>query len=131
MKPRKRLILLEDFKTLKTTDASNIANVTEVPVNNTRDTSTRNGVIADVDSILNNLETLSAQITEETDAILENTDWYASSLNESFMDEMIKTFKSIRAFARLQSSWPKMYQDKLDLEIQNVRGLGNFELKVG
>lgn len=63
MKLRKRLILLEDFKT-KTTDASNIANVTEVPVNKTKNTSTRNDVIADVDAILTNLETLSAQITE-------------------------------------------------------------------
>lgn len=63
MKLRKRLILLEDFKT-KTTDASNIANVTEVPVNKTKNTSTRNEVIADVDAILTNLETLSAQITE-------------------------------------------------------------------
>ena len=129
MKPRKRLILLEDFKTLKTTDASNIANVTEVPVNNTRDTSTRNGVIADVDSILNNLETLSAQITEETDAILENTDWYAKPLNENFMEDMIKTFKSMKSYARLSSSWPRMYQDKLDLEIEGVNQLGAFALK--
>jgi enamine deaminase RidA (YjgF/YER057c/UK114 family) len=124
VKLRKRLILLEDFKT-KTTDATN---VTEVPVNKTKNTSTRNDVIADVDAILNNLETLSAQITEEVDAILENTDWYAETLNESFMEEMIKTFKSMKSYARLSSSWPRMYQDKLDLEIEAVTEIGAFEL---
>ena len=126
-------MLLEDFgtKTTQTTNATATNNATEVKTEVKTGEKIRTEVLSDVDAILTNLETLSSQITEEVDELLENTDWYASSLNESFMDEMIKTFKSIRAFARLQSSWPKMYQDKLDLEIQNVRELGSFESKVG
>jgi hypothetical protein len=133
MKLKKKLMLLEDFgtKTTQTTNATATNNATEVKTEVKTGEKIRTEVLSDVDAILTNLETLSSQITEEVDELLENTDWYASSLNESFMDEMIKTFKSIRAFARLQSSWPKMYQDKLDLEIQNVRELGSFESKVG
>lgn len=133
MKLKKKLMLLEDFETqtTQTTTASAKNKATEVKTEVKSGEKIRTEVIADVDAILTNLETLSTQITEEVDELLENTDWYASSLNESFMEDMIKTFKSMKSFARLQSSWPKMYQDKLDLEIQNVKELGNFELKAG
>ena len=95
MKLRKRLILLEDFKT-KTTDASNIANVTEVPVNKTKNTSTRNEVIADVDAILTNLETLSAQITES-----------ALITEAGELEAVFKSIKSTWAIAKSSSMLKK------------------------
>ena len=127
MKLRKRLTLLEDFKA-QLTENEITTNTVAVDVS-TKVDKTRTEVIADVDAILTNLETLSTQITEEIDAVLENTDWYADVLNENFMENMIKTFKSMKSFARLQASWPKLYQDKLDLEIKNVQQLGEFAQK--
>lgn len=131
MKLKRKIMLLEDFETAQVTQTrvAKSVNTDSVATKVKSSDNIRTEVIADVDVILTNLETLSAQITEEVDELLENTDWYASSLNESFMDEMIKTFKSLKAFAILQSSWPKRYQDKLNLEIKNVKELGTFELK--
>ena len=132
MKLRKRLTLLEDFKAQLTENeitANTVAVDVSTKVESTKVDKTRTEVIADVDAILTNLETLSTQITEEIDAVLENTDWYADVLNENFMENMIKTFKSMKSFARLQASWPKLYQDKLDLEIKNVQELGEFAQK--
>ncbi len=132
MKFKRKIMLLEEFDNSQATQTKVAKSVnTDSVATKVKSDNIRTEVIADVDVILTNLETLSAQITEEVDELLENTDWYASSLNESFMEEMIKTFKSMKSFARLQSSWPKMYQDKLDLEIQNVKELGNFALKAG
>jgi enamine deaminase RidA (YjgF/YER057c/UK114 family) len=85
-------------------------------------------IVKDVDTILANLEVLSKQITEEADSILENTNWGEyDALNENFMEEMLKTFKAMKFFARLQASWPGMYSDKLELEIDAIQELGEFE----
>ena len=85
-------------------------------------------IVKDVDTILTNLEQLSKQITEETDSILENTNWGEyDALNENFMEEMLKTFKSMKFLARLQASWPGLYADKLQLELDAVQQLGEFD----
>ena len=78
-------------------------------------------IVKDVDTILTNLEQLSKQITEEADSILENTNWGEyDALNENFMEEMLKTFKSMKFLARLQASWPGLYADKLQLEFEEL-----------
>lgn len=93
----------------------------------------RTEVLADVDSILNNLETLSNQITEEilqdVDYLLENTDWENAPLNENFMEEMMKTFKSMKAFAILSGSWKSLYTNKLKIELSNIDKEAAFALK--
>lgn len=116
MKLRKKLVLLEDFKTQDT--ATKVA--TEIQAE-TKSDQTRTDVIADVDSILTNLETLSAQITEEVDSLLENTNWgEEDALNENFMEDMIKHFKSMKAFAVLNGSWKSLYNKKLKTELAGI-----------
>ena len=132
-KIKKALRLMEEFAAQEPVVKTNIDSVGTKPtaISKSGD-QVRAEIVQDVDTILTNLETLSKQITEEVDSLLENTNWGEDdALNENFMENMIKTFKSMKSFARLQASWPKMYQDKLNLEIQNVKELGNFELKAG
>lgn len=118
MKLRKKLRLLEDFKT----EAAQTTK-TEVAIEATADKAetTRTEVLSDVDAILNNLETLSAQITEEVDSLLENTNWgEEDALNENFMEDMIKHFKSMKAFAVLNGSWKSLYNKKLKTELAGM-----------
>lgn len=120
MKLRKKLMLLEEFDT-----QSNAKVNTEVKAEVKTETKTgeaiRTEVIADVDAILTNLETLSAQITEEVDSLLENTNWgEEDALNENFMEDMIKHFKSMKAFAVLNGSWKSLYNKKLKTELAGI-----------
>ena len=118
MKLRKKLRLLEDFKT----EAAQTTK-TEVAIEATADKAenTRTEVLSDVDAILTNLETLSAQITEEVDSLLENTNWgEEDALNENFMEDMIKHFKSMKAFAVLNGSWKSLYNKKLKTELAGM-----------
>ncbi|MDB9900021.1 hypothetical protein OAC86_00580 [bacterium] len=118
MKLRKKLRLLEDFKT----EAAQTTK-TEVAIEATADKAenTRTEVLSDVDAILTNLETLSAQITEEVDSLLENTNWgEEDALNENFMEDMIKHFKSMKAFAVLNGSWKSLYNKKLKTELAGI-----------
>ena len=90
MKLRKKLMLLEDF------DAQSNAKVnTEVKAEVKTETKTgeaiRTEVIADVDAILTNLETLSAQMSEGN-----------VTLNESF-DDLIKQIMSTAMYGRAKS----------------------------
>lgn len=86
MKLRKKLRLLEDFKT----EAAQTTK-TEVAIEATTDKAenTRTEVLSDVDAILTNLETLSAQITE------------GYLVNEN-IEEMMKGIKSIFAIAKAE-----------------------------
>ena len=79
MKLRKKLRLLEDFKTQ---EARTDVKVTSEVQTETKSDQTRTEVIADVDSILTNLETLSAQMSEGN-----------ITLNESF-EEIMKSIMS-------------------------------------
>jgi len=111
MKLRKKLMLLEEF------DAQSNAKVnTEVKAEVKTETKTgeaiRTEVIADVDAILTNLETLSAQITENfineyNETIL---------INESAAESLMKMFKSMGSLAKLASTYPKMADNKAKLE---------------
>ena len=130
-KIKKALRLMEEFAAQEPVVKTNIDSVGTKPTAIIKSgDQVRAEIVKDVDTILTNLETLSKQITEDVDSLLENTKWGEDdALNENFIENMIKTFKSMKSFARLQASWPKMYQNKLDQEIQNVQELGNFELK--
>ena len=135
MKFKSKIKMFEEFET---TTNSNTTTTAEAPATVAKPQSKsgeaiRTEVLADVDSILTNLETLSAQITEEIlqdiDYLLENTDWSNAPLNESFMEEMMKTFKSMKSFAILNGSWKSLYANKLKVELANIDKEAAFVLK--
>lgn len=138
MRLKKRLVLLEEFQA----GVSSSNNKTASPVSKSVDTvetsatatkssaEARAEVINDVDAILTNLEKLSAQITEEVELQLENLDTY-ELLNESFMEEMIKQFKSMKAYAKLKGAYANIRQNKLDLEVEKEDALAKYDATSG
>jgi hypothetical protein len=134
MRLKKRLVLLEEFQA----GVSSSNNKTASPVSKSVDTvetsatatkssaEARAEVINDVDAILTNLEKLSAQIAEEVELQLENLDTY-ELLNESFMEEMMKQFKSMKAYAKLKGAYANIRQNKLDLEVEKEDAIAKFD----
>ena len=114
MKLKKKLMLLEDFETqtTQTTTAPAKNKATEVAAETKSGENIRTEVIADVDAILTNLETLSAQITESfineyNETIL---------INENAGEALLKMFNSMASLAKLSSTYPKMADNKAKLE---------------
>ena len=86
-------------------------------------------IIADVDTILTNLETLSKQITEEVlrdvDVIIAET--LAQPIYENkFFEEMLKQFRSMKSYTKLKSAWPKLYKATLDQQLANLDSETSF-----
>ena len=87
-------------------------------------------IIADVDTILTNLETLSKQITEEVlrevDVIIAET--LAQPIYENkFFEEMMKEFRSMKAYAKLSAAWSRLYKATLDQELKNLDDEKSFD----
>ena len=91
-------------------------------------------IIADVDTILTNLETLSKQITEEVLSEVDETintifeSEFTESVNEDFMAELIKQAKSMKAYGVLKSSYPKLKQNLADAKANKIESEAEFDL---
>lgn len=127
MKLKRKIMLFEDFETAQVTQTkvAKSVNTDSVATKVKSSDNIRTEVIADVDVILTNLETLSAQITEEfineyNETIL---------INENAADGLMKMFKSMAAMAKLSSSYPKMADNKAKLEVnKKIFGI-KFDIK--
>lgn len=127
MKFKKKIQLLEDFETTTKTTVSNPnatvkKETTEVNVD-TKQADSRSEIMQDVDNIINNLSQLSDRIEEElmieVDAIIEEA--LSQPIYENkFFEEMMKTFKSMKNFAKLNAAWPKLYKSQLKQELANL-----------
>jgi len=102
-------MLLEDFETQA---SQKTTTKTEVAAAKKTGEVIRTEVIADVDAILTNLETLSAQITESF------INEYSKTvlINENAGEALLKMFKSMGSLAKLSSTYPKMADNKAKLE---------------
>jgi len=136
MKFKTRIKMFEDFETANVDQSvSNNATVkketTEVTVDakpSNSDT-TRSEIIQDVDSIIDNLAKLSDRIEEElmieVDAIIEEA-LLQPIYENKFFEEMMKTFKSMKNFAKLSAAWPKLYKSQLKQELANLEAETQF-----
>jgi len=134
MKLKKRINLFEDFKNEVTNNATKPQTNTVSQVNvgstktETQTNTVKTDVLKDVDSILNNLEVLSSQIAEEIireyELQLESMDFLYEA---SFMEEVMKQFKSMKSYAKLKGSYKGLRQKYLDIEVQKEEALGKFD----
>ena len=91
-------------------------------------------IIADVDTILTNLETLSKQITEKVLSEVDETintifeSEFTEPVNEDFMAELIKQAKSMKAYGVLKSSYPKLKKNLADAKANKIESEAEFDL---
>lgn len=134
---KKPLKLMEEFAAIEQPDNTTATETnTAVKVDQTGQTGAeiRAEIIADVDTILTNLETLSKQITEEVlleadkniNAIFESE--FTEPVNEDFMAELIKQAKSMKAYAVLKSSYPKLKKNLATAKANKIESEQEFEL---
>ena len=134
---KKPLKLMEEFAAIEQPDNTTATETnTAVKVDQTGQTGAeiRAEIIADVDTILTNLETLSKQITEEVlseadekiNAIFEAE--FTETVNEDFIANLIKQAKSMKAYAVLKSSYPKLKQNLADAKANKIESEAEFDL---
>ena len=91
-------------------------------------------IIADVDTILTNLETLSKQITEEVLLEVDETintifdSEFTELVNEDFMAQLIKQAQSMKAYGVLKSSYPKLKKNLADAKANKIESEAEFDL---
>lgn len=134
---KKPLKLMEEFAAIEQPDNTTATETnTAVKVDQTGQTGAeiRAEIIADVDTILTNLETLSKQITEEVlsevdetiNAVFESE--FTETVNEDFMATLIKQAKSMKAYGVLKSSYPKLKQNLADAKANKIESEAEFDL---
>ena len=92
-------------------------------------------IIADVDTILTNLETLSKQITEEVDNIISEFENVCNDIineeyvavNEDFMADVMKQVNSMKAYGKLKGGYAKYKKNVLKAELKKETALQEFE----
>lgn len=92
-------------------------------------------IIADVDTILTNLETLSKQITEEVDNIISEFENVCNDIineeyvavNEDFMADVMKQVNSMKAYGKLKGGYAKYKKNVLKAELKKEQALQEFE----
>lgn len=132
MKLKNKLKMFEEFASTEKNTETTINSKGVVKTSN--DTTS---ILDDVDNILDNLETLSKQITEEhaillkdfentSISILENEETI-EMVNEDFMAEIMKQVKSMKSYAKLTGLYPKMKKNILKAELNKVEKLAKFK----
>ena len=136
MKFKTRIKMFEDFEATKvdqsvSTNATVKKETTEVTVDakpSNSDTA-RSEIIQDVDNIIDNLAKLSDRMEEEimieVDSIIEEA-LLQPIYENKFFEEMMKTFKSMKSFAKLTVAWPKIYKSQLKQELANLEAETQF-----
>lgn len=95
----------------------------------------RSEIIKDVDSILNNLEALSKQITEEYNGYVLDFEATCEAIiaadyvevNEDFMANVMKQVNSMKAYGKLKGGYAKYKKNILKAELKKEQELGQFE----
>ena len=144
MKFKKPILLQEDFAAGEVSNPNqNTTSVVQTDTNTVGIDKTANPVsgeevraeiVKDVDIILNNLEALSKQITEEVLSEVDETikaifeSEFTEPVNEDFMAELIKQAKSMKAYGVLKSSYPKLKKNLSDAKANKIESEAEFDL---
>lgn len=135
---KKPLKLMEEFAAIEQPDNTTATETnTAVKVDQTGQTGAeiRAEIIADVDTILTNLETLSKQITEEVDNIISDFENVCNDIineeyvavNEDFMADVMKQVNSMKAYGKLKGGYAKYKKNVLKAELKKETALQEFE----
>ena len=86
----------------------------------------------DVENIMNSLEVLSSELTEsidiEIESILNEEFDGLEAINENFLEAIKKQIMSMKAYATLQSVYPKFKKDENKKKVQKITALGQYDL---
>ena len=83
----------------------------------------------DVDNIMNSLEVLSSELTEQFDVQIDSIlNEEIELINENFLENLKKQIMSMKAYATLSSAYPKFKKDESKQKIKKIEALGQYDL---
>lgn len=119
-------------KTIIESEKTNEAEVQE-PVSTQTATETETtktpSIYDDVDNIMNSLEVLSSELTEQFDVQIDSIlNEEIELINENFLENLKKQIMSMKAYATLSSAYPKFKKDESKQKIKKIEALGQYDL---
>ena len=120
--------IIESENQIETTNEAEMQQSQDVQSTTTELTTTTNPTISDdVDNIMNSLEVLSAELTEQMDIQIESIlNEEIEAINENFLETLKKQIMSMKAYATLTSAYPKFKKDESKKKVNKIIALGNM-----
>ena len=121
--------IVESENQIETTNEAEMQQSQDVQSTTTELTTTNPTISDDVDNIMNSLEVLSAELTEQMDIQIESIlNEEIEAINENFLETLKKQIMSMKAYATLTSAYPKFKKDESKKKVNKIIALGNYDI---